>query len=236
MQGSLAISPIISLLNYLLVAHLLHILLNGSQFYFLKLFGTAGYAGICFNFNHLRGSDSRISVNKTPSIKRNFLYMTPTLRLKEKAAIFQRKHNSLLITVFDMYLLLGLSSLFNQNSRASFKIVTYYCTLTKSIRFDCFDVLFVPPFSKKLKTFKIGKKPGKHAHNFVIFSEATGQTWYRVMVAYHLSALGRTVYLMMKEKFSKTAQWPKHFFIKLSEVRTFSTEQLVALFSLINKL
>ena len=53
--------------------------------------------------------------------------------------------------VFDIYLLLGLSSLFTQNS----------CTfLTKNILFDYSGVRFVPPFLKKSQTFKVAKKPG----------------------------------------------------------------------------
>ena len=42
----------------------------------------------------------------------------------------------------------------------------------------------------KSQTFKIAKKPGKldkHGPNLVIFSQATGQTWYHTN-AYHLSA------------------------------------------------
>ena len=37
-------------------------------------------------------------------------------------------------------------------------------------------------------TKQTGKKD-KHGHNFIIFSQATGQTWYHTS-AYHLSALG----------------------------------------------
>ena len=36
---------------------------------------------------------------------------------------------------------------------------------------------------------KAGKKD-KHGHNFIIFSQATGQTWYHIS-AHHLSALGK---------------------------------------------
>ena len=56
---------------------------------------------------------------------------------------------------------------------------------------DCFGVRFVSPFSKKSQTLKTAKKPGKldkHGHNFVIFSQATGQTWNHTS-AYHLSTL-----------------------------------------------
>ena len=56
--------------------------------------------------------------------------------------------------------------------------------------FDCFGVRFVPPvFEKKSQTFKMAKKAGKideHGHNFIIFSQASGQTWYHTS-AYHLS-------------------------------------------------
>ena len=58
---------------------------------------------------------------------------------------------------------------------------------------DCFGVRFVSPFSKKSQTLKTAKKPrklDKHGHNFVIFSQATGQTWNHTS-AYHLSTLGQ---------------------------------------------
>ena len=57
--------------------------------------------------------------------------------------------------------------------------------------FDCFGVRFVPIFSQKSQTFKMAKQAGKkdkHGHNFIIFSQATGQTWYHTS-AYHLSTL-----------------------------------------------
>ena len=57
---------------------------------------------------------------------------------------------------------------------------------------DCFGVRLVSPFSKKSQTLKTAKKPrklDKHGHNFVIFSQATGQTWNHTS-AYHLSTLG----------------------------------------------
>ena len=50
-----------------------------------------------------------------------------------------------------------------------------------------------PHFRKKNQTLKTAKKPGKldkHGHNFVIFSQATGQTWNHTS-AYHLSTLGQ---------------------------------------------
>ena len=59
---------------------------------------------------------------------------------------------------------------------------------------DCFGVRFVSPFLKKSQTLKMAKKPGKldkHGHNFVTFSQATGQTWNHTS-AYHLSTLGKS--------------------------------------------
>ena len=57
--------------------------------------------------------------------------------------------------------------------------------------FDYFGVRFILPFSKNSRTLKMAKKAGKwdkHGHNFVLFSQATRQTWYHTS-AYHLSAL-----------------------------------------------
>ena len=50
-----------------------------------------------------------------------------------------------------------------------------------------------PLISEKKPNFQNGKKAGKigqikHGHNFAIFSQPTGQTWYHTS-AYHLSAL-----------------------------------------------
>ena len=45
--------------------------------------------------------------------------------------------------------------------------------------FDCFGVRFVPPFWKKGKLSKWPTKPkkwDKHGHNFIIFSQVSGQT------------------------------------------------------------
>ena len=45
--------------------------------------------------------------------------------------------------------------------------------------FGCFGVRFVNPFWKKAKLSKWPKKPGKwdkHGHNFIIFSQVSGQT------------------------------------------------------------
>ena len=58
--------------------------------------------------------------------------------------------------------------------------------------FDCCSVRFVFPFSKKSQTFKNGQKSRENRTNmdkhFIIFSQASGQTWYHTN-AYHLSAL-----------------------------------------------
>ena len=45
--------------------------------------------------------------------------------------------------------------------------------------FDCFGVRLVPPFWKKGKLSKWPKEPekwDKHGHNFIIFSQVSGQT------------------------------------------------------------
>ena len=46
--------------------------------------------------------------------------------------------------------------------------------------FDCFGVRFVPPILEKEPNFQNGqKKPekwDKHGHNFIIFSQVSGQT------------------------------------------------------------
>ena len=50
--------------------------------------------------------------------------------------------------------------------------------LTKNIMFDILGARFVP-HSKKKANFQNGQKSGKvgqHGHNFVIFSQPTGQT------------------------------------------------------------
>ena len=94
-----------------------------------------------------------------------------------------------------MYLLLGLSSLCGQNSRTFLKNCYFIVAPFKNdqnILLDRFGVRFVSPFSKKSQTSKTAKKQGKldkHGHNFVIFSQATGQTWNHTG-AYHLSTLG----------------------------------------------
>ena len=47
---------------------------------------------------------------------------------------------------------------------------------------------------------KAGKKD-KHGHNFIIFSQATGQTWYHIST-HHLSALG--ILLIVEESISSS--------------------------------
>ena len=47
--------------------------------------------------------------------------------------------------------------------------------------FDCFGERFVPPFWKKKPNFQNGQKSrkngtNKHGHNFIIFSQVSGQT------------------------------------------------------------
>ena len=58
--------------------------------------------------------------------------------------------------------------------------------------FDCFPARFVHPFSKKkTPNFQNARKAGKQdklGHNFVIFSQTTGQTWHHTG-GYHLSTL-----------------------------------------------
>ena len=105
---------------------------------------------ICFNrnFDHLH-------INVVTFVPR---------KLSNKP-IFSTKNVVLVEKVFDMYLLLGLSSLFSQNSLAFLKklllLLYRFEKLTKGIVFDCFGVRFVSPFSKKSQTFKMTEKAGK---------------------------------------------------------------------------
>ena len=96
--------------------------------------------------------------------------------------------------VFDTYLLLGLSSLFCQYSCYFFKKLFFNCytfeKLTKNILSDCFCVMFISECKKK-PNFQNGQRTrtiGQHGNNFVIFSQAIGQTWYHTST-YHLSTL-----------------------------------------------
>ena len=47
---------------------------------------------------------------------------------------------------------------------------------------------FIIGVSQTFKMTKKARKWDKHGHNFIIFSQASGQTWYHTS-AYHLSAL-----------------------------------------------
>ena len=82
-----------------------------------------------------------------------------------KSHDFFHKNIVFLEKAFNMYLLLGLSSLFSQNSLAVLKKKCYFCCtfekLTKNFLFDSFGVRFVPPFSKKSQPFKMTKKAKK---------------------------------------------------------------------------
>ena len=61
--------------------------------------------------------------------------------------------------------------------------------------FGCFGVRFVTPFLKQSKISKWPKKAvklDKHVRNFIIFSQASGPTWYHTS-AYQLSSLVHVV-------------------------------------------
>ena len=76
----------------------------------------------------------------------------------QKTTIFFHKNIVFVEKVFDMYLLLGFSSLFSQNCHAFFeKLLLNCCTFEKlsgNILLDLFGATFVSPISKKAKLSK----------------------------------------------------------------------------------
>ena len=69
----------------------------------------------------------------------------------------------------------------------------YLWKIDQNILLDCLGLQrFVPQLRKKAKLSKLPKMPGnydKYGHNFIIFSQATGQTWNHKVCSFWSCAL-----------------------------------------------